>query len=583
VMVSMTIGNTPQTMVLGQTGLTFTAVQSGGVSPPQDFHVLNTGQGSMPWSTMTRTFSGASGLFSIAPTAGISNANEVPAPLIVTASTSGVAPGAYYGQITVTSPTAANSPQTNTVVLNVLPADQNPGPVVQPSGLYFTTAAGAADPDAQSFVIANLSPSPILFNSNRTFVPDGNWFVHDPISGTIPGGGSATIAVRPQTRSLRAGVYRAVISLAFSDGSIRSVAIKLVVAGSMTDAGLTSRDATPGCTPTRWEPLFTTLPDTFSAQTGWPTPLVVKVFDDCANPMTSGSLTVSFSNGDAPMRLNSLNDGRWTGTWTPSRPAKSAVLTALAETSSPALSGMVTISGAAVNNPDPPVVPAGGVLNAAMSTPGMPLAPGSLISIYGLHLANSTTTAPSLPLETSLQGVQVALAGELLSLAYTSDGQINAVVPYDLEPNASHNLVVLRGVPSVPVQVQVASAQPAVFATTGGQGIIVDPDGQLYAPGHPAHATSVAVIYCTGLGAVTGDVKAGSPAPFDPPATTVLPVFVTIGGKSALVMFKGLTPGFAGLYQVNVVVPDGISPGDAVNVVLTVNGLASAPVTMSIQ
>jgi uncharacterized protein (TIGR03437 family) len=44
-------------------------------------------------------------------------------------------------------------------------------------------------------------------------------------------------------------------------------------------------------------------------------------------------------------------------------------------------------------------------------------------------------------------------------------------------------------------------------------------------------------------------------------STTTTPV-VNIGGQQAQVLFSGLSPGFVGLYQVNVVVPPGISAGN---------------------
>ena len=60
------------------------------------------------------------------------------------------------------------------------------------------------------------------------------------------------------------------------------------------------------------------------------------------------------------------------------------------------------------------------------------------------------------------------------------------------------------------------------------------------------------------------------------------PVSVTIGGQNAAVSFSGLTPGFPGLYQINAVVPSGVS-GDAVVVVVSVAGQSSPPVTMAVQ
>jgi len=57
---------------------------------------------------------------------------------------------------------------------------------------------------------------------------------------------------------------------------------------------------------------------------------------------------------------------------------------------------------------------------------------------------------------------------------------------------------------------------------------------------------------------------------------------VTIGGQPAPVSFSGLTPGYPGLYQINAVVPSGVS-GDAVPVVVSVTGQTSPPVTMAVQ
>jgi uncharacterized protein (TIGR03437 family) len=58
---------------------------------------------------------------------------------------------------------------------------------------------------------------------------------------------------------------------------------------------------------------------------------------------------------------------------------------------------------------------------------------------------------------------------------------------------------------------------------------------------------------------------------------------VTIGDQPAQVFFSGLAPEFAGLYQVNVIVPSGIAPGANVPVILTVAGVSSPPVTVAIQ
>ena len=75
-------------------------------------------------------------------------------------------------------------------------------------------------------------------------------------------------------------------------------------------------------------------------------------------------------------------------------------------------------------------------------------------------------------------------------------------------------------------------------------------------------------------GALTADV----------PRSPLLPVSVTIGGKQAQVQYAGPLAGVAGMLQVNVVVPDGVDPGPAVPVVLTVGEASSQnAVTLALQ
>jgi uncharacterized protein (TIGR03437 family) len=62
-----------------------------------------------------------------------------------------------------------------------------------------------------------------------------------------------------------------------------------------------------------------------------------------------------------------------------------------------------------------------------------------------------------------------------------------------------------------------------------------------------------------------------------PAAQTLLPVTVTIGGVEVPVAYAGLTPGFVGLYQVNVNLTSGVPTGDNIPVVLRQNGIESNP------
>ncbi len=91
------------------------------------------------------------------------------------------------------------------------------------------------------------------------------------------------------------------------------------------------------------------------------------------------------------------------------------------------------------------------------------------------------------------------------------------------------------------------------------------------------------IVYCTGLGVTQPGVAPGQGAPSaEPLARVVAPVTATVGGVTAPVQFAGLTPGFVGLYQVNVQIPSGVPSGSA-PLVLTQSGVASNTVTLVVR
>jgi adhesin/invasin len=227
-------------------------------------------------------------------------------------------------------------------------------------------------------------------------------------------------------------------------------------------------------------------------------------------------------------------------------------------------------------------------VQGASYSAGAPIAPGTLITIYGNNLADQTGQTSGVPLPQQINGTQLLLGSEAAPLLYASSGQINIQVPYDLPVNSQFQMTVQRGgALSVPEALVVASAQPGIFTTNvqgTGQGVILRGDQTTLAqPGTPATAGETVVIYCTGLGAVSPAVTAGQAAPSSPISQTVNTVTVTIGGVPANVQFAGLTPGFAGLYQINAVVPAGVS-GPQLPVVISVAGQSSpAAVTMAVN
>src|SRR5205823_1191703 len=154
-----------------------------------------------------------------------------------------------------------------------------------------------------------------------------------------------------------------------------------------------------------------------------------------------------------------------------------------------------------------PVIDTDGVVNAASFTSAAPLAPGSLVAIFGGRLTQGLASATNLPLPITLAGSTILIGGREAPLLYASDRQVNAVVPYGIAANSAQQAVATRGSSiSVPQPVTIAPAAPGVFTLDGKQGIAVDVNASgnqtPVDTAHPAKAGDVLVIYCTGLGEV---------------------------------------------------------------------------------
>lgn len=599
--VTMTVSSSSQAILLSHTGLTFTAVQQGSVAPPQTFAVLNIGSGAMSWTASATTRSGGPWL-SVTPASGSSIAGSPPPKVTVTVNQTGLAPGRYYGLVQITAPGAANTPHVIMVLLRVLPSSADIGEVVTPNELIFVATAGANSPGSQSVFAYNIAATPKTYSSSAflssAFLAAGS-LNYLPGQATLALNAPTEIVVQPVTDGLAPGTYRGNLTLQFSDGRVRDVRLHFVIRpalGSAANPSARLDQTTPAanCTPSKLIPTLTSLGSSFSVPAGWPVALEAAVVDDCGNPLNDGSVVVSFSNGDAPLNLTSLRSGgQWQATWNPSNNAIAQVtLTVNAEAVQPVLQGSLEISGGFDASSDAPQL--SGIVSGASFTPGVPLAPGAIVSVFGTELADASGGASGLPLSSTLQGATVVIAGQLAPMFYASGGQLNAAIPLGVAPNTSQQVLVTRDTTiSVPMSVDVAPAQPAVFlapmATAPNQGSIfavrTTSEGQtsfLAGPTSPAMPGDTLVIYCDGLGAVNQTVAPGAASP-SPAATTTAQPQVTIGGSPSTVEFSGLTPGLVGVYQINAVVPTGVTAGDQVPVVINISGQISPAVTIAVK
>ncbi len=585
------LGTGQQTLVVSQTGVRFHLTAGTGVPPPQPILVSNSGTGSLDFTATASTLSGNKTWLSVTPTTGTATAVAA-ATVNISVNPAGLAAGDYYGLVDIASTGATNSPQLVEVVLNVLDPGVDVTALIAPTGLIFVARAGS-NPAPQTVQLGNPSDDTWMLITQPIFEQGNGWFFVSPASATVPSDGTLALTVSVDTSSLAPGTYNGTLQIQIAgEPAPDPVQILLLLLPPVSTSQSRPKPSAAGsCTPTQLLPVFTLLGNSFQTPAAWPAPLQVNVVDNCGAPMIAGSVDATFSSGDPELALASIGGGQWAGTWAPHRIAGGPVtITVNAQVASPSLTGTAQLAGNVTANLTTPVMNSAGIVSAASYKPAA-VAPGSFISIFGANLAAGLTSSPKLPLETALGGTSALMGDQLLPLQFTSTGQINAIVPYGMPVNATQQLLIQQNnAYSLPASMTIAVAQPAIFTQDqSGQGagiiVVVKPDQTqfLATPASPASAGDALVIYCAGLGEVSPPVAAGSAAPPSTLSSTVNATTAKIGGQSAQVLFSGLAPGFAGLYQVNVLVPVGVAAGANVPVILTVGGISSPPVTVAIK
>jgi uncharacterized protein (TIGR03437 family) len=197
------------------------------------------------------------------------------------------------------------------------------------------------------------------------------------------------------------------------------------------------------------------------------------------------------------------------------------------------------------------------VVNAATFAGG--IAPGGAMAIFGSGLDGPGTTTT------------VDLDGNAATVLFHSPFQVNAVLPVGTTPGA-HTLHIQSAFGSAGQAITVSAVAPAIFQIGNPSlGAVTNQDNTLNTPSNPLARGQVLVIYCTGLGAMASD------------GTAVTPVTVMLNGRELSPSYAGQTPGFPGLYQVNVSIPADTPPGLAASLTLKQGGQLSNVVNVAIQ
>ena len=217
-----------------------------------------------------------------------------------------------------------------------------------------------------------------------------------------------------------------------------------------------------------------------------------------------------------------------------------------------------------------PSYSAAGIVNASSFTAG-PFAPNSVITVFGDGLARdehrlvdadlvkcsaSVVGARCLPLE--LNYVRVYVQDQLVPLLYVGPKQINFLMSSVESVGPVKIRVVTEGLTGPEIPVTLVDAAPALFSMAGGYAIATDSAGKLLTADAPAHAGDIVVIYLTGLGRTLPNPSMGEIPGYAASMVVSGSLKITLNGTAVdpmLVKYAGLTPGSAGLYQINLEMP----------------------------
>jgi uncharacterized protein (TIGR03437 family) len=257
-------------------------------------------------------------------------------------------------------------------------------------------------------------------------------------------------------------------------------------------------------------------------------------------------------------------------------------------------SGTLTTGG----TPPPPVPTISAVLDAASNKAG--ITPGGYFTLYGSNLYPSAPLSTPFPRPTVSGGVKVTFTpsgggtGTDAYLIYLGANQINCLLPSTVAAG-NYNVTVTNGTVSAPVAAQVVASKIALFTqdqTGSGMASVenyITPSGTYdlnrlttgTIPGwtiSPAKPGQTVVAYGTGLGGYAAGDNTASPA-YD--FSKTLNIQAVVGGVSIPVLYAGIA-GFPGEDQINFTLPTNIPTGCAVSLQISVNGVLSAPTSISI-
>jgi uncharacterized protein (TIGR03437 family) len=193
------------------------------------------------------------------------------------------------------------------------------------------------------------------------------------------------------------------------------------------------------------------------------------------------------------------------------------------------------------------------------------LSPGELVFVQASLPLNQTERAATWPLPLEIAGVSATVAGVRAPMVLASPTGAWIQTPVEL-PSGPTSITLSNSLgASHSTAVEIRPAAPGIFSVTHADGRVVDASA-------PGIESEVLVVWATGLGHALNDAASGQPAPTDRLAPTANAVSAVLDGAAIPVIWAGLSPGYAGLYQVVIQLPVGQAGGRAAMLALAMFG-----------
>jgi uncharacterized protein (TIGR03437 family) len=591
--ISLFVATSGPVLSITPSGFFFHARQNAGSSATDTLEILDIGDttSTVHWTGSLLTGSNWLNLVNTSGTATPTSPGVLTLALVQNASQ--MAPGPYYALIQISDSNSLNSPQYAIAVFNVNPDSVAPTPDATPGGLFFTTPVGVPTSAAGQIVVNSSSATPIPFQVAVTTSTGGTWLNATPSSGTVSGQAPGNVSVSVNSTGLAAGIYTGNVGISVAQ-SLESVNVTFVVQPTASTGAIAqAKPKVTGCTASKLAMTEVGLVNNFAVPAGWPATLIVQLDDDCASPVTNGSVTASFSNGDSPLALVGDSLGNYTATWQPGNVTTDMVVTLNGTSGNLQPATAKLYGGIATNQTPPPTLAAGGTLNNLNPIVGGALAPGMIAEAFGTGLAASSTNTGVLPLPTNFNNTFAQVGPFKAPFYFLSGGQVNIQLPAELTaPQQVPIVLSVNNALTLPVTLDVVPGAPGVLSQFDGPTQSSSQNGAHITAQHlngtavnsksPGVPGEYLVMYLVGLGATDPAVPSGMAASASPLSKVINQPTVTVDSLPSNVLFAGLTPGFVGLYQIDFQVPMGVTSGE-VTVTVSQNGVAANPTLLAVS